>query len=288
VNFAIGTAQFGTKYGVLNSRGLTPTSEVSKILEIAAQSGIDTIDTAIGYGDAEKVLGNLGVKNFRLVSKIPSIPIETEDIEHWMLSVVMSSITKLNVKALYGLLLHKPSQLLDNQGLEIYKALKNIQKLGLVKKIGISIYDPSEYFCLQNKYKFDLVQLPLNVVDRRALDTDLLFNLQAQGIEVHVRSIFLQGLLLAEINEIPRKFHKWLKFFEEWERWTRDKNITKLEACLGFINSYPSINRVIVGIENANSLGEILKSCNKSLINFPINTVPDIDDLINPFKWSKL
>lgn len=288
MKFAIGTAQFGAKYGVLNNSDLISASEVSDILNVAFESDVDTLDTAIGYGDSERVLGEAGVDNFRIVSKVPSLPEGIIHVEPWLLNQVHSSIARLKVESLYGLLIHRPSELMGVHGNEIFKALKNIQELGLVKKIGISIYGPEEYFCLPNKYKFDLVQLPFNIVDRRALDSGLLDCLYRAGIEIHVRSIFLQGLLLANKGEIPKKFHQWINFFDEWDRWTQATNITKIEACLGFINSHSSISRVIVGVDNSTNLKEILKCTNTLKIHFPKFTIPNIDVLINPYKWSKL
>lgn len=287
MKFAIGTAQFGSKYGALNHAGLTSPQDVSQILEMASKNGIDTLDTAIGYGVAEQVLGEVGVSNFHIISKVSELPQGELDIGRWMVDEVNFSITRLKVKSLYGLLLHRPSELISHKGEAIYRALKNIQELGLVKKIGISIYDPSDYFNIPNKYKFDLVQLPFSVLDRRALDTGLLDHLHKKGVEVHVRSVFLQGLLLAEIEKIPKKFQQWLNFFDEWDRWTKERNITKIEACLGFLNSYSSISRVIVGVDNVTSLKDILGSANTPLSQFPDFTIPNIDDLINPYKWSK-
>ena len=79
MKIALGSVQFGIPYGVTNRGGMTSRQEVREILTVAARSGVDTIDTAITYGESERVLGAEGCSRFRIVTKLPAIP-ATHDV----------------------------------------------------------------------------------------------------------------------------------------------------------------------------------------------------------------
>ena len=164
---ALGTAQFGSAYGIANKKGQIKFSEVNEILRFAKNSNIDLIDTAIAYGDSEKFIGDAGIKDFKFVSKLPGLPKDCEDINSWVEQSVESSLIRLGISSLYGLLVHRSKNLLGNSGKKLIEALKMIKLEGLVKKIGISIYDPSECEKVMKLTRVDIVQAPLNIVDRR-------------------------------------------------------------------------------------------------------------------------
>ncbi len=94
--------------------------------------------------------------------------------------------------------------------------LKTIKLNGLVKKIGISIYDPSECEQVMNLARIDIVQAPLNIVDRRLVVSGWLSRLHSEEIEIHTRSVFLQGLLLMPRNKIPKIFDRWFRAWDQW------------------------------------------------------------------------
>ena len=110
MKLAIGTAQFGMRYGISNLSGKVSQEGGKAILKYAASAGVDTIDTAMAYGDSEQVLGNIGVDGFNVVTKLPEIPEHIADVEGWVIRAVKDSIFRLGVASLYGLLLHRPGQ----------------------------------------------------------------------------------------------------------------------------------------------------------------------------------
>ena len=116
---ALGTVQFGRSYGIANQAGQVSPDQVAKILGRASTAGIDTLDTAIGYGDSEAVLGQIGVGRWQVISKLPEIPAECQDVTSWVQTAVMSSLERLGISRLRGLLLHRPEQLLGSQGDEL-------------------------------------------------------------------------------------------------------------------------------------------------------------------------
>jgi aryl-alcohol dehydrogenase-like predicted oxidoreductase len=109
---ALGTVQFGMTYGIANQQGKINFVSATEILEYAYASGIDTLDTAIAYGDSEQCLGSIGVKSWKVISKLPKMPESTPDILNWVNQKVHGSLTRLQLPKLYGLLLHHPEQLL--------------------------------------------------------------------------------------------------------------------------------------------------------------------------------
>ena len=285
---ALGTAQFGLTYGVANQKGKIEFSDVNKILKLAKNSNIDLFDTAISYGDSEKVIGDLGIIDFKLVSKLPPLPKDCSDVNSWVDKQVQSSLTRLGISSLYGLLVHRSENLLGNSGKKLINALNSIKLNGLVKKIGISIYDPSECEQVMKFTRIDIVQAPLNIVDRRLVVSGLLTKLHSEEIEIHTRSAFLQGLLLIPSNKIPKSFNKWFKVWEKWSLELKKNNLSAAEVCLLYPLSLPEIDRVIVGVDNVNQLNEIIKisKSQQSKIDWSFMISND-QMLINPTNWHK-
>lgn len=285
---ALGTAQFGLKYGVANQKGQIKFSEVDKILKLAKNSNIDLIDTAIIYGNSEKVIGKTGINDFKFVTKLPCLSIDCNNINSWVEKHVQSSLFNLGVSSLYGLLIHKSDDLLGNHGKKLIKALEVLKKDGLVKKIGVSIYDPSECEKFMQLTRFDIVQAPLNIVDRRLETSGWLSKLYSEEIEIHTRSVFLQGLLLMPNNRIPKNFYKWSNVWEKWSLELKKNDLSAVEACLLYPLSLPEIEHVIVGVDSADQLNELIKRSKSkhSQIDFSFMISND-QSLINPSNWNK-
>ena len=286
---AIGTVQFGLDYGVANQHGQVDLNEASKILELGDSAGIDTLDTSISYGVSEQSLGQVGVGKFKVVTKLPPIPNSIKDVNEWAYDQMQSSLTRMNLKTAYGLLVHDTSQLFGANGAKLADAMLELKKQGLVHKIGISAYSPDEVASVFQKFPIDIIQIPFNIFDRRMLTTGWLQRLNAAGIEIHARSIFLQGLLLLQKNQIPQKFAKWSSLISFWHKWLEDNNSSALQACIHYPLSLPQIDRVLIGVDNQEQLAEIIEGFNPR--NRPF-IFPDIscedEQLLNPSKWSSL
>lgn len=236
---ALGTVQFGLPYGVANQQGQVSLEEARAILEHAQAAGLDTLDTAIAYGNCEERLGEIGVSQWQVISKLPAIPEGCIDVAAWTRECVAASLRRLGIDQLRGLLLHRPEQLLAPQGDALYFALTHLKNDGLVQKIGVSIYGSEELNALNAKFRFDIVQAPLNLFDRRLIDSGWLARLSQQGTEVHVRSVFLQGLLLMQPAGRPEKFNRWQPLWDRWQQWLADTKLTPLQACLRPVLAQP-------------------------------------------------
>lgn len=288
MKLALGTVQFGLDYGVANNQGKTELDEAQAMLEYAAKQGIDTLDTAIAYGNSEETLGKIGVESWQVISKFPEIPKDCDNINVWMEETLLQSFSRLKVNTLYGLLLHRPLQLLEPFGNEIYQGLLVAKQKGLVQKIGISIYDVSELDALCDKYQFDLVQTPFNLLDKRLISSSWMSRLKEKNTEIHVRSIFLQGLLLMDINKRPEKFDHWRNLWTAWDEWLKESNLSAVEACIRYALSISEIDKVIVGADNLNQLKQIIDAANGDIPDVPVELHSNDINLLNPSRWNSL
>lgn len=288
MKLALGTVQFGLPYGLAGNGSAVEFEECVAIIREARVSGVDTIDTAIAYGKSEDVLGRIGVDGLNVVTKLPLFPPEESNVSDWVTSQIHTSLKRLNANKLYGVLLHRPMQLLDCHGSELYRALRKLKETGLVSKIGISIYDTSELDALCDKYSFDIVQAPYNILDRRLVITGWADKLKSRGVEIHARSIFLQGLLLMPENGRPPAFDRWSSIWKTFDQWLLRVGLSPTEACSRFVNMTDEIDRVVVGVDTVIQLKEIIKGIKGSLCELP--EFEDIIDqrLLNPGEWSRL
>jgi aryl-alcohol dehydrogenase-like predicted oxidoreductase len=280
MRLALGTVQFGLRYGVANTQGQVTKDEIRAILATAHQSGIDTLDTAIAYGDSEARLGETGVGEFKMVSKLPKLE-GANGIE----AMVRGSLERLAIPKLHGLLLHRSSDLVGPHADTIYSALTRLKADGLVRKIGVSIYDPDELEQIIARFDIDLVQAPYNVIDRRLETSGWLGRLKAAGVEVHTRSTLLQGLLLMSDNDRPAYFARWADVWTRWNAWLAESATTALAAALGFALAEERVDRVVLGVDSADQLREVLRVTQQGGTLVPTELASDDIDLINPARW---
>jgi aryl-alcohol dehydrogenase-like predicted oxidoreductase len=287
VKLALGTAQFGLDYGIANRAGQISTQAGAALLSAARSARMDTLDTAISYGSSEERLGQIGLDGWRVVSKLPPVPNGCDDVDGWVTQAVHGSLARLKAERLYGLLLHRPQQLLEKNGEHLYRAMNRLKSEGLVEKIGISIYAPDELEPLCGRFGLDMVQAPFSILDRRLVETGWLDRLAGEGIEVHARSIFLQGLLLMEAGERPQKFARWGTVWLAWHHWLREAGLTPLEACLRHALAFEAISRVIVGVDSERQLREILEAAHGPVPQAPAALRTDDPNLLNPARWAE-
>lgn len=288
MKLALGTVQFGLDYGVANTSGRVTAQEASAILQQAQACGLDTLDTAIAYGESEAVLGRLGIERWNTITKLPAVPDDCQDVAQWVQEQIDQSMARLGVSQLHGVLLHRPAQLLEKIGPALYGALQSIKAQGKSRKIGVSVYGPSELEALFNAYAIDIVQAPLNILDRGLVESGWAGRLHDEGVEVHTRSAFLQGLLLMPAAQRPAKFSPWENIWRAWDGWLEQEDLTPLQACLRYATNLPQVDRVVVGVDTATQLQQIIEAADGKLSTMP--EFPDVQDarLINPASWNQL
>lgn len=243
---ALGTVQFGLAYGVANAAGQVPAPEVARILDAARAAGIDTLDTAQGYGTAETVLGAAGIDGFRVIGKIGRVDNPGE-----LAARVRASLGRLRIARFAGLLLHDPDQMHDLPGLA--GALDAIRDAGLAQAVGWSVYDPDQTARLLAIARPDLVQLPLCALDGRW--GAMLDRLARLGVRVHLRSAYLQGLLL--MPQPPAWTTPWAGLLTGWRDWVAAQGTTPARAALALALAQP-VDRVVIGVDSTAQLAEVL------------------------------
>jgi aryl-alcohol dehydrogenase-like predicted oxidoreductase len=285
MKLALGTAQFGLPYGISNKNGIVKREAVKKIIYQSNRLGIDTIDTAKNYGDCEELLGNIGVGKFKVVTKIPIASDKNINIDTFVKQNVNDSLSKLKLENLDTVLLHDTSFNNNIKKYETFYALERLKCDGKISKIGVSVYDPLELKDIIDNFNIDIVQIPLNLIDRRFEKKSLLKELHTRKIEIHSRSTFLQGLLLMGSLDLPEFFKKWSNLFKDFQDWTEKNNISKIRACLNYPISLSSISRIVIAVNNINQFNEIINIYNKNeILEFPDLSINDVD-LIDPRNW---
>ena len=286
MKLALGTAQFGLNYGVANIEGRTSLSEVARIIHRARQAGMDTLDTAAAYGGSEHVLGEIGVNGWKVVSKVPPMPDGTSDGNQWVHDYVQQSLARLRVARLEGLLLHSATDLLKVQGSGLAKGLQDMQAEGLVGQIGFSIYSPQDLPDLLQVLRPNLIQAPFSVFDQRLAQSGWLDRLTDAGVEIHARSIFLQGLLLMTRARRPAFFDRWNELWRRWETLVDAHGGNALAVCLGFVRAQSGIARIVLGVDNLVHLEQLLATWQEAVsVHGTAELACDDLELVEPFRW---
>lgn len=287
MKLALGTAQIGLDYGVANTQGKVSPEEARRILDVARSAGITMLDTAVAYGDSEARLGEIGITGCDVISKLPALPDEVTDVGGWARGFVTQSLAHLKIDRLYGVLLHRPLQLLEPRGAELYAALQDLKAEGLVGKTGGSIHVVSDLEGLYEAYHLDLVQTPFNLFDTRLITSGWMQRLKRGGTELHVRSIFLQGVLLYPPGRRPERFSRWADHFSAYDAWMRSHGRTAVEACVTYALSFPEIDKVVVGVDSAAQLRTIVEAASVHPPAFPASLASDDRDLLDPLVWMR-
>lgn len=287
MKLALGTVQFGLDYGVANTSGRTPVEDVVRILDAARHAGMDTLDTAAAYGESEQVLGQVGVSGWKVVSKVPPMPGDAEDGRAWVLRHVRSSLDTLKVARLDGLLLHCASDLLGPLGAGVLAGLREAREQGLVGKIGYSIYGPQSLQALISVLQPDLVQAPFSVLDQRLASSSWLARLVDAGVEVHARSVFLQGLLLMEAGRRPAYFDRWQALWTRWDALVEAHGGSALSVCLGFVAAQAGLSRIVVGVEHPGHLQQLLAAwLHAAPVGMAHEMACEDPNLVEPVNWA--
>ena len=275
----------------MNKFGKVPFSEIKKILNLAKKENIYNIDTAMAYGNSEEILGKIGIKNFRVTTKLkPSLHIN-EYTHDSILNSIEKSLRLMGIAKIHGILVHNADFLKKKTYKDLIKILNKCKEQGVVKKIGVSIYSPMSLEKIISEDSIDIVQSPISLFDQRLIKSGWLEKLNHLGVEVHARSIFLQGLLLQDIGDLPRKFVKWKKNFINLSNELKEHDITPLNACLNFIMNNKKICKTIIGIDSYLQLKSIISSTKLLNIYNKIDWEKFAQKdtmLLNPYMWDQL
>jgi aryl-alcohol dehydrogenase-like predicted oxidoreductase len=285
---SLGTVQFGLNYGIANKNGKPPITTVRNILNLVKAKGVNSFDTASAYGDSEMILGKTlsKIQEQLIISKLSSKHFRTN-----CLNTVNITLNNLKTNRLYGLLMHDPHILgkWNSTDDELVHALKNSSK---IKHFGVSIYSSNDFhLALENK-SIDLIQIPFNIFDQRALKEGWFEKAQKKNKLIFIRSIYLQGLLLMQEDQIPDKLHNCKQYIKFLDSLSKKLNISRNELLVSFVCSSAKNSIILFGCETLSQAKENLdifskvKELDSEVVNQITETFQDIDETIyNPSKW---
>ncbi|MCK4664604.1 MAG: aldo/keto reductase [Bacteroidales bacterium] len=279
---AIGTVQFGLDYGISNDSGTVQLDEIKKILSEATLNSIEFIDTAKAYGTSEHKLGKLDMSIFKLITKLVNLENINNDIE--------DSLCKLNINTLYAVLIHDFNTfILNQQSYNDYKSSEH--HINKVDKIGFSLNKISELeYLFANNIDFDIVQVPYNLLDQRF---EVYFEeLNSRNVEIHTRSVFLQGLFFIDINKVPNNLQKLVFPLQKIHFLANSNNISVGKLALNFVALNRYISKVVIGVTSIEELElniEAMKETEKvrSLYKHLLDLKIDDENLVLPMNWNK-
>lgn len=286
---SLGTAQFGLDYGIANTGGRIPKQVTFAILNYAYKKGVDTLDTAYSYGRSEEVIGEFMKENqcfFKVISKLPAlnkIRIKINKVE----DIIYTTLSRLDSNNIYGYLIHDFESFLEDA--KAWQTLQSLKGKGIIKKLGFSLYTISELKkLLDNRVNFDILQIPYSIFDRRFVPYFPI--LKKLNVELHARSVFLQGLVFLKSTDLPDNLFKAKQYIDKLQDLSKENLISVNALCLNFVllNSY--LDKVIIGIDSLNHLEENLAGIN--LIERTRNLLGNLkelsiwdEDVLLPYRW---
>ena len=279
----LGTANLNKKYGFLKKS--IRFSEFKKIIKNSNKNKVRYIDTSINYSGVHKILGKLNLNKIKVITKI-SIPTNNNiNAELWIEKIIKNIVRDLKTRSLYCVLIHNSNILLNNKYKKYILNLNELKKKGKIKKIGFSVYNLREAKILLKKYKFDILQVPLNIINQTFCDKNFLQNIRKKNIEIHARSVFLQGILLSKDLRKMKYFKRWRTFWKDYYNWLNKNRVSGLTACLSFINGVKNISGYVIGIENEKQFKQVLDCKIKKNLKFESFLSQKNKKLIDPSKW---
>ena len=289
----IGTSTFCNDYGEFNHKGIS-IKQIFEIVSLLERFNIYSYDTAPIYGNSEKALGKVKFSSpINIYTKLQKLDFNNHQINENDIKKIKKtfeeSLNKLNTVKVEGLLVHQIDDFKKKNSDLLYNYLIDLKKKGIVNKIGISVYNIEEIFEIFNRYTFDFIQFPLNVFDQRFLDDRLLKLKHNNKVELHCRSIFLQGSLLQPSMKLSKHLSNFRNQFQILENYICDKKISNIDFLCDFIKQQKFIDKVIIGFNSIQQLKQILNSFLKT------NLVKNIDykkfscenlKIIDPRYWN--
>ena len=289
MKIGIGTAQFGLNYGVTNIVGTLDTGTAHLILDTAIAANVVNIDTAPSYGASEKIIGqHPRTTEFKITTKIGHISDRTFTKKNVAKSIddFKRSLRHLRVDSCYGLLIHNPEDVKKENFKLLVRALENLKNDGLVQKIGISAYDPADLELARQRMNLDIVQIPLSILNQKFVTSKYLEKLKGDGVEIHARSIFLQGLILSKPNTLPKHLYELRPALELVWREAKQNDMSVRHLAMQYVIHTKMVDLAVLGVTSAEELNQVLET--KEMCSLETNWAKfnlEHKHLINPANW---
>lgn len=262
----LGAAQFGLD-GPAPARGRSAHAEVREMLALAARSGVGILDTGAASGHAEGLLGQALPRPspFRITIKAPRGDRGPDHGE----AQIRVCLARLRLETADTIMVQSAGDLFSPAGLAMWDRLGELRDSGLCRRIGVSAYASDDPAGLARRFRPDVIQAPASLLDQRLLTDGSLAAVKDLGIEVHLRSIFLNGLLFLPPDRIPSEIRGASARLSRARRMIAEGRSDPLQAALGFALSRPEADAVIVGAGTCAELAAVLAAAASPL--------PDLD-----------
>lgn len=303
----LGTAQLGMDYGINNLEGQPNTKESEKIIKFAISNGIEYLDTAREYGNSENVIGKSleggWANRVKIITKLSALTalsdfpdtVDKNIVNAFVDKSIYESMFYLNQKQIDVLLLHRFQHLMCWNN-SVWERLVYHKQQSRIKSLGVSVQSPEELIEALKIKNIEYIQLPFNILDNRwvkAVDK-ILKEKQERSLKIHVRSIYLQGLLLSDDAQ------KWRKAgvanYNIISTWLNDLVLalnrnSVADLCIAYINSIDWVDGLVIGMETVEQFKENVELI--SNIKLDTNQITKIESsrpevpesLLNPAKW---
>lgn len=258
--FCLGTVQFGLNYGIANKTGKPSLQKSLEMLNYAYDNGIRWFDTAQAYGNAEEILGEFfsgrdDLENSHVISKLLPHAFDKKgeyvfkDVEE----SIRSSLKLMNIEKLEGFLFHTPEYIYRE---DIVEQMIACREKGIVKHIGVSIYEVEHAVDAAKMDWVDYIQVPYSVFDQRVANSDFFKLAEQNNKTVFARSAFLQGLSLMELSDIPERIEHAKEDLKTFERILKKYPFSKVAVSELFSLRDERINFMVFGVDNLQQLKE--------------------------------
>jgi aryl-alcohol dehydrogenase-like predicted oxidoreductase len=282
----LGSAQFGCDYGISNMRGRVCEDEVRQILSLAAQSGIRAVDVALYEGDVERTLGRCWPFPSPFKPQIRTLRIE-KGLE-WLESRLKRSVDHMGLARADVAMVDCAEDLMGPQGDALWTSLERLKSEGLFNRIGISAYAEDQPLLLAKRFKPDMMQVPASILDQRLVRNGDIEALAAMGVEVQLRSIFLQGLLFAPREALPENLASIGPHLSRVKRHLLEQGADPLHAALSYGLHLKGVSSVVVGVTSSAELRAIIAASERPKPDLAWGVFALDDEIaLDPRLWQK-
>lgn len=286
MKLVIGTANFLKKYTYKDK--IVSEKEIIKILNLAYSKKISHLDTAFNYDKFYRLSKKINFKKFKISTKInfSSNQVQRKDFPKKTFILIKKKTKLFRISNFENLFIHNFDELNLSDLLLIKKTFIYLKKTKIIQKIGISIYDKKSI----NKIKYfdcvDIIQLPINLIDRKFIKKRTINFFKKNKIKIQARSIFLQGLLLDNVSNLKSKKFKNSLTLLKFDEWVKKNKTTSLKACVAFIKNLNFLDSFVIGAENCSQVREIINLLkSKKKYNYPKNIYTSDKKITDPRTW---
>jgi len=281
--YILGTANLWTRYG-FKSIFVNEKQSIS-LLKYSQKNNVKILDISSSYPSFKYIIKEANLKKFKISFKVSSADFKKKNFYNNFESFFYNLLKKLNVAKIEYFLFHNAKDILSDKNKKVLKHLKNLKKNKKIRYLGVSVYSNNDLLkILKKNIKIDVVQIPYNILDQRINQKKLLNFIKLKKIKIHVRSIFLQGILIDK-KIIPKKFKKF-KELSNWHNFLQSNKLNSLTEIINFLNNFRFINKIVIGVKNKDQLKQILNTKiyknKKNFDKFKSNNLK----LIDPRKWN--